>query len=61
MLYVGAAEEKFSINFSKRKTKFCLSLHYNKGSSYLLINATKSVSLEPMKLSYSIWSRKHIW
>ena len=54
MLYVGAAEKTFSINFSKGKTKFCLSLHYNKDSNYLLISATKSVSLEPMKLSHSI-------
>ena len=26
---VGAPEKKFSIKFSKAKTKFCLSLHYN--------------------------------
>ena len=35
---VGAAEQKFSINFSKAMTKFCLSLHYNHDSSYLFVN-----------------------
>ena len=31
----GTAEKKFSINFSKSITKFCLSLHYNGDNSYL--------------------------
>ena len=31
----GVAEKKISINFSKANTKFCLSLHYNSGWSYL--------------------------
>ena len=31
-------EKTFSINFSKRKTKFCLSLHYNVDDSYLFVN-----------------------
>ena len=34
---VGNAEQTFSINFSKAKTKFCLGLHYNGGSSYLFV------------------------
>ena len=25
---IGAAEQKFSINFTKAKTKFCLILHF---------------------------------
>ena len=33
----GFAEQKFSINFSKENTKFCLSLHYNQDNSYLLV------------------------
>ena len=33
----GAAE-KIDINFSKAKTKFCLSLHYNADNSYLFVN-----------------------
>ena len=34
----GALEKKFSINLSKAKTKFCLSLHYNEDNSYLFVN-----------------------
>ena len=34
----GAPEKKFSINFTKAKTKFCLSLHYNGDNSYLFVN-----------------------
>ena len=32
------AEKKFGIDFSKAKTKLCLSLHYNGGNSYLFVN-----------------------
>ena len=28
----------YSVNFTKSKTKFCLSLHYNKENSYLFVN-----------------------
>ena len=35
---ICAAEKKFSINFSKAKTNFCLSLHCNHHNSYLFIN-----------------------
>ena len=28
----------YSINFTKVNTKFCLSLHYNGGNSYLFVN-----------------------
>ena len=31
-------KKKFSINFSKVKTKFCLSLHYNADNSCLFVN-----------------------
>ena len=34
----GAPKYKFSINFSKPKTKFCLSFHYNRYNSYLFVN-----------------------
>ena len=30
--------QKFSIDFSTAKTKFCLSLQYNGDNSYLLVN-----------------------
>ena len=31
------AEKKYSVNFTVTKKKFCLSLHYNGGNSYLLM------------------------
>ena len=31
-------QKKININFSKAKTKFCLSFHYNNDKSYLFIN-----------------------
>ena len=31
----------YSINFTVTKKKFCLSLHYNGGNSYLLVNSTE--------------------
>ena len=34
----GSTEKKFSINFTKANTKFCLSLHYNANNSYLFVN-----------------------
>ena len=34
----GVPERKFSINFRKVKTKFCLSLHYNHDNSYLIVS-----------------------
>ena len=33
----GSAEKKFSINFSKASTKFCLRLHYNTDNSHLFV------------------------
>ena len=33
----GTPEKKFSINFSKTKTKFCLSLYYNGDNNYLFV------------------------
>ena len=34
----GAPEKEFSINFTKVKRNFCLSLHYNADNSYLFVN-----------------------
>ena len=31
----------YSINFTGRKKKFCLSLHYNGAKSYLFVNGTE--------------------
>ena len=35
-----SAEKMYSINFKEKDNKFCLSLHYNKESSYLFVNGT---------------------
>ena len=35
------AEKMYSINFTVTKKKFCLSLHYNGGNSYLFVNRTE--------------------
>ena len=32
------AEKTYSINFTKIKARFCLSLHYNGDNSYLFVN-----------------------
>ena len=42
----GAPEKRFSINFSKANSKFCLSLHYNADNSYLLVMETNLLSLK---------------
>ena len=34
----GSPEKKFSINFSKASTKFCLSFYYNGDNSSLFVN-----------------------
>ena len=36
--YTLTAEKMCSINFTMTKKKFCLSLHYNGGNSYLFVN-----------------------
>ena len=36
-----SAEKMYSINFAKVNTKFCWSLHYNGGNSYLSVNGTE--------------------
>ena len=40
------AEKKYLINFTKSKTRFCLSLHYNGDSSYLFVNGTEIYKLK---------------
>ena len=35
------AEKLYSINFTMRKDKFCLSLLYNRANSYLFVNGTE--------------------
>ena len=45
----GSSEKKFSIKFSKVKTKFCLSLHYNGGNSYFFVNRIEIFKLKANK------------
>ena len=35
------AEKIYSINFTEKNKKFCLSLHYNGANSYLFVNGTE--------------------
>ena len=37
------AEKMYSSNFTKVNTKFCLSLHYNGGNSYLFVSGTEII------------------
>ena len=36
----------YSINFNKKNTKFCLSLHYNGANSYSFVNGTKIIKVK---------------
>ena len=40
------AEKMYSINFTVSKKKFCLSLHYNGGNSYLFVNGTEIIKFK---------------
>ena len=41
-----AAEKMYSINFPVTKNKFCLSLNYNGGNSYLFVNGTEIIKFK---------------
>ena len=41
-----SAEKMYSINFTKKNTKFCLSLHYNETNSYLFVNSTEIIKFK---------------
>ena len=36
----------YSINFTVTEKKFCLSLHYNGGNSYLFVNGTEIIKFK---------------
>ena len=40
------AEKIYSINFTVTKKKFCLSLRYNGGNSYLFVNGTEIIKIK---------------
>ena len=41
-----SAEKTYSINFTKKNTKFCLSLHCNGANSYLFVNGTDIIKFK---------------
>ena len=55
----GAPEKKFSINFSKANTKFCLSLYYNANNNYLFVNEKKIFKLIFIKML--IFQHSFVW
>ena len=47
----------YSINFTKKNTKFCLSLHYNGANSCLFVNGTEIIKFKAKDseiLAYSL-------
>ena len=49
------SEKKYSINFTKNNTKFCLSLHYNRADSYLFVNGTEIHKLKAKDFDIPIY------
>ena len=41
-----SAEKLYSINFTKKYIKFCLSLHYNRANSYLFVNGIEIIKFK---------------
>ena len=55
-----SAEKMYSINFTKKNTKFCLSLHYNGANCYLSVNGTEIIKFKAKDseiLAYSLCLR----
>ena len=46
------AEKIYSINFTEKIKKFCLSLHYNGANSYLFVNGTRFTNLKQKILKW---------
>ena len=40
------AEKICSVNFTDRREKYCLSLHYNEANSYLFVNGTEIIKFK---------------
>lgn len=55
----SAAEQEFSINFTK--VKFLLSLHYNGDNSYLFVNGKKSITLKPIGKNVYLPTHHFLW
>ena len=56
----GAPEKNFTINFSKAKTKFCLSFHYNGDNSYLFVNGKEIYRFKASNGNVNIPSRFYL-
>ena len=41
-----SAKKLYSINFTKKNIKFCLSLHCNGANSYLFVNSTETIKFK---------------
>ena len=51
-----SAEKLYSINFTKKNRKFCLSLHYKGANSYLFVNGTEIIKANDSEiLAYSLF------
>ena len=46
----------YSINFTKKNTKFCLSLHYNGANSYLFVKGTEIIKFKTKDSEISAYS-----
>ena len=46
LVHTLRAEKMYSINFTKKNTKFCLSLHYNAANSYLFVNGMEIIKFK---------------
>ena len=55
-----SAEKMYSINFTKKNTKFCFSLHYNGVNSYLFVNDFVNLFNRLLNLKQKILKVKHI-
>ena len=51
-----SAEKLYSINFTKKNTKFCLSLNYNGANSYLFVNGTEIIKFKAKGSEISAYS-----
>ena len=51
-----SAEKLYSIYFTKKNTKFCLSLHYKGGNSHLFINGTEIIKFKAKDSEISAYS-----
>ena len=51
-----SAEKMHSINFRKKNTKFCLSLHYNGANSYLFVNGTEITKFKARDSEIHVYS-----